>query len=138
MPTTLPPYVLPPLAFPHRRLAALAGRAPIGGAREIALACYLVARLSGDRLAGALGEDAGTARVAGAKAWLASLALPAPVRAPITRCLDLTTTGTVVELATELRALSAAIAEHLEPAARADLDALASQAAQRPAEALPA
>src|SRR5215216_5312955 len=48
VPVTLPPYALPAPVFRFRNLATLAGRAPIGGAREVALACFVAARLAND------------------------------------------------------------------------------------------
>ena len=48
VPVTLPPYALTAPVFRFRHLAALAGRAPIGGAREVALACFVAARLVSD------------------------------------------------------------------------------------------
>src|SRR3954453_19876564 len=48
VPVTLPPYALPTPVFRFRHLASLAGRAPIGGAREVALACFVAARLVSD------------------------------------------------------------------------------------------
>ena len=122
----LPRYALPPLAFPYRHLASLAGRAPIGGAREVALACFLVARLAGDRLA-ALPDGSRAVRGTGARGWLSTLSLPVPVRAPVAQCLELTASGTLPDLASALVALSATAADYLEPAARAELDHLAGQ-----------
>jgi hypothetical protein len=125
--TTLPPYALPPLAFPFRHLAALAGRAPIGGAREVALACFLAARLASDRLAGVMTADSVSARGVGARGWLATLAVPAPVRASLARSLELCTSGSLAELAAEFTVLGQAAGEYLEPAARGELDRLAAQ-----------
>src|SRR5690349_12491010 len=47
---TAPPYALSSPAFRFRALAVLAGRAPLGGQREVALATYLAARLADDCL----------------------------------------------------------------------------------------
>jgi hypothetical protein len=96
--TTLPPFALPPLSFPFRHLAALAGRAPIGGAREVALGCFL-----------------------------AALALPTTVRAPLTHCFEVTVEGTTADLAAGLAALAAAAAGYLDPGARGELDLLAAR-----------
>jgi len=46
-----PPYALAPTSFRFPALAALAGRAPLGGQREVVLAAYVVARLAHDTLA---------------------------------------------------------------------------------------
>ena len=129
MQTTLPPYALPPLVFPFRHLAALAGRAPIGGAREVALACFLAARLAADRLGGPLTTESATARGQGARGWLATLAVPAPVRASLSSALELSAAGSLGDLAAEIGVLAQAAGEYLEPAARGELDHLAVQLA---------
>src|SRR3954452_10965806 len=87
---TLPPYALPTPVFRFRHLAALAGRAPIGGARGGALACFVAARLVSDccDLTLALDDESRAARCAGAKAWLGTVAIPAPVRTPVARCAE--------------------------------------------------
>ena len=125
--TPLPRFALPPLAFPYRQLAAVAGRAPIGGAREVALACFLAARLADDRLEAPMPDGGAAARGLGARMWLSSLALPAPVRGPLTRCLELSAEGSLPDLAAAVSALAVASASHLEPAARAELDLLAAR-----------
>ncbi|HZO17669.1 MAG TPA: hypothetical protein VFB46_01685 [Gemmatimonadaceae bacterium] len=88
---SLPPFAVPPNRFPFRALAVRAGRAPLGGEREVALAAFMVARLSRD----ALGEHATageqrTKRATAAKAWLTSLAVPAPARQALVRAIDAT------------------------------------------------
>ena len=89
MQPTLPPYAVPPVHFPFRALAARAGRAPLGGEREVALGALMVARLARD----AIGENElpialRKERAAAARTWLASLALPARARSPLTRLLE--------------------------------------------------
>jgi hypothetical protein len=125
--TSVPPYALPALEFPCRHLAALAGRAPIGGAREVALACFLAARLATawtrEPLAGDLSADRG----AGARSWLATLALPAPIRVPLARCLECVGAGSAEALTAALVALSEAAAPFLDPASRAELDQIAAR-----------
>src|SRR5438046_767099 len=86
-----PPYALSSPAFRFRALASLAGRAPLGGQREVALATFLVARLVDDCLPESeLAPAARRERSAAARGWLASVALPGPVRAPLTKLADLT------------------------------------------------
>src|SRR6476659_6098372 len=82
VPVMLPPYALSAPVFKFRHLATLAGRAPIGGAREVALACFVAARLAADCCDPALDldEPARAARCAGAKLWLGTIAIPSPVR----------------------------------------------------------
>jgi len=89
--TLLPPFAVPPIRFPCRALAARAGRASLGGEREVAMAALMVARLAGDALGPralevALREE----RAAAAKAWLASIAVPARARPALGRALDAT------------------------------------------------
>ena len=132
MPVTLPPYALPAPAFRFRNLAALAGRAPIGGAREVALACFVAARLVNDCCDPMLGldEEARAARCAGAKGWLGTIALPSPVRTPVARLAEASANGHPEAMAPLVTALAKAADSFLDPAARAELDALASTLAK--------
>jgi hypothetical protein len=122
------PYALATPSFPFRHLAALAGRAPIGGAREVALGCFMAARLAAERGASgpALSDEARSERAASAKSWLGTLTLPASVRAPIARCIESSAKGSPAVVARDLVALSAACASYLDGASRAELDALAA------------
>ena len=123
------PYALDSLRFPLPALAALTGRLPLGGGREVALAALLVARLAQGVLPdeGLAAADR-TTRAATAKVWLASLALPAPTRVPFARCLDATATSPLAT-AGALRSLIAAINSHLDGAAVQELEKLARQLA---------
>ena len=87
-----PPYALAAPRFRFRALAALAGRSPLGGEREIALATLMAARL----VVGALPpqplpQGVRITRANGARVWLAALALPAPLRQSLARLVDATT-----------------------------------------------
>lgn len=87
----LPPFAVPPIRFPFRALAARAGRAPLGGEREVALAALMIARLSCDALGQhAHGPAQRAERARAAKAWLASLAIPARARPALARAIDAT------------------------------------------------
>jgi hypothetical protein len=86
---TAPPYALAPTNFRFPALASLAGRAPLGGQREVVMATYVVARLAHDTLAArGISVETRTNRVAHARTWLASLALPAPARAALQRAIE--------------------------------------------------
>lgn len=124
----LPPYALAAPTFPFPHLAGLAGRAPIGGAREVALACFVAARLAVECTPGVADPDdpARVARVAGAKVWLGTLTLPAELRVPLLRCLESTAQGPARAVAQELSALATVGAAYLDGASRAELDALAA------------
>ena len=129
VPVTLPPYALAAPVFRFRNLAALAGRAPIGGAREVALACFVAARLVDDCCDPALhlDEEARAARCTGAKGWLGTIAIPAPVRAPVAKLAEASANGHPESMAPLVKALAKAADSFLDPAARAELDALASR-----------
>jgi hypothetical protein len=121
------PYSLERLAFPFPALAALAGRLPLGGGREVALATLLVARLaSGVHPATPLGTPDRVARAASAKVWLASLALPAAARPPLARCIE-ATAGSAAQVAAALRSVLAVTNTHLDAPALLELEAFARQ-----------
>lgn len=123
------PYALETLRFPFPALAALAGRLPLGGGREVALASLLVARLAQGVAAGeSLPAAERASRAAGAKVWLASLALPATTRVPFARCVE-STTGTPSQVAGTLRSLVAAAGAHLDGPSVQELERLARQLA---------
>ena len=123
------PFALETLRFPFPALAALAGRLPLGGGREVALASLLAARLA---LSVSTGESLPPAdrasRAAAAKVWLASLALPATTRVPFARCVE-STTGTPLQVAGALRSLVAAAGAHLDGPSVQELEKLARQLA---------
>jgi len=120
----VPPYALSSAAFRFRALASLAGRAPLGGPREVVLATYLVARLVDDcvpekQLPVAAREERSTA----ARGWLANIALPAPVRTALTKLAESTAHGT--DIGPTLASVSTATSSYLDAAARTELDRLA-------------
>ncbi|HET9808221.1 MAG TPA: hypothetical protein VFQ66_00900 [Candidatus Limnocylindria bacterium] len=87
----LPPFAVPPIRFPFRALAARVGRAPLGGEREVAMAALMVARLAGDALKDpGMDGPARSERATAAKAWLASIAVPARARPGLARAFDAT------------------------------------------------
>jgi hypothetical protein len=119
-----PPFALSPIAFAFPALAGLAGRLPLGAGREVALAVLTVARLGAvllppDSLAG----EERHARAAAARVWLASLALPAPLRVPLARAIDASATGPM-PMSGALRAVAAAAGSHLDDGASLELDRL--------------
>ena len=128
MPNSLPPYALSSPTFPFPHLANLAGRAPIGGAREVALACFVAARLAADCAPALfeLDEPGRAARSTGAKGWLGTLTLPPTLRAVLLRCLESTADGSPATIGRELSELAAAGSGYLDAGSRAELDALAA------------
>ena len=123
------PYSLERLEFPFPALAALAGRLPLGGGREVALASLLVARLAqGLRGSDAMSAPDRVARAASAKVWLASLALPATTRVPFARCVE-STASTPLQVAGALRSLITAASPHLDGPSVHELERLTRQLA---------
>jgi hypothetical protein len=119
-----PPYALAPTPFRFPALASLAGRAPLGGDREVALATYLAARLAHDALADrGLSQPIRAERAVGAKSWLATLSLPAAIRTPLARLVE-ASGGDARGVAPALRAVIAAATSRLDPASRLELNRL--------------
>ena len=131
MPVTLPPYALSAPVFRFRHLAALAGRAPIGGAREVALACFVAVRLVSDCCDPTLDIDeaARAARCAGAKGWLGTIAIPSPVRTPVAKLAEASATADPTVMAPLVSSLARAAETFLDAASRAELDVLAARLA---------
>jgi hypothetical protein len=126
VPPLLPPYAIAAPTFRFRHLASLAGRAPIGGAREVALACFVAARLAVES-GGSLDADpdARVARATAARTWLGTLSLPPTVRTPLLRCAELSGEGAAAAMGREVTVLATAAATFLDAPSRGELDALA-------------
>lgn len=119
------PHALEALHFPFPALAALAGRLPLGGGREVALAALLTARLAeGATVDEELPVAERVSRASAAKVWLASMALPATTRAPFTRLVD-ATSGSPAQVGVAMRSVVAAIASYLDAPATQELERLA-------------
>jgi hypothetical protein len=131
VPVMLPPYALSAPVFKFRHLATLAGRAPIGGAREVALACFVAARLASDCCDPALDldEPSRAARCAGAKLWLGTIAIPSPVRTPVAKLAEATATANPATMAPLVSVLTRAAESFLDAASRSELDQLATRLA---------
>lgn len=121
-----PPYGLAPVPFRFAALAALAGRAPLGGQREVALATYLSVRLADDVVAErGLSKVTRAERAGHARSWLSTLALPAPIRPALVRLIDASATEPAAT-GQAVRGVIAVTAAFLDPAARLELDQLAT------------
>jgi hypothetical protein len=120
-----PPYALAPTSFRFAALAALSGRAPLGGQREVALAIYLSARLAHDVLPEqAVGAHIRSERAGHARSWLSTVVLPAPVRPTVTALVD-ASAGDRTMVGPAIRAVIAASSVFLDAASLAELDQLA-------------
>jgi hypothetical protein len=121
----LPPYAVPAPVFRFPALAALAGRRPLGGEREVALAVFVCARLIVGMLPGSLfAPDARARRAAGARTWLAAVALPGPAKVPVGGLMDAIAQDDVDAVRAALRTLIEAIGRTLDPPSRRELERL--------------
>jgi hypothetical protein len=124
------PYSLEPATFPFPALATMAGRAPLGGPRELALACFLVARIAGGEHSQGLGGEQRRQRAQGAKHWLSSAAISAPLRTALSRLADASAEGDRSGLGPALDSVMTVTANQLESAARLELGRLAQTIAE--------
>ena len=117
-----PPYALASPRFRFRALAALAGRSPLGGEREVALATLLAARLVVGALPPSpLPQPVRIVRANGARAWFAALAVPPLFRQSLTRLMDATTSVDGDGLEATLRSVIEVSAPHLDAPALTEL-----------------
>ena len=128
-----PPYSLATPSFRFPALAALAGRAPVGGDRELVLSCLMSVRLA----AGAVGPNplpvvVRVERSANAKTWLASLALPVPARVPFTRLADAAAGEDIAPLRAALQRVISACTPVLDAASRQEAERFAAAVAAAP------
>ena len=120
-----PPYALAPTPFRFPALASLAGRAPLGGEREVALATYLAARLAHDALAErGIPQPIRAERAVSAKSWLSTLSLPASTRSALVKLVE-ASGADANGVAVALRGVIAATSNRLDRGARSELDRLA-------------
>jgi hypothetical protein len=131
---SIPPYALAAPEFRFRALAALAGRAAIGGARELVLAVLLGARLVDGTIGDPpLAASMRRARANAARAWLAALALPPSVRSTLARLVEATAGEDRDVLRDAWEAVVALATPSLDIAARAELRRLSAGIAAQPA-----
>ena len=127
------PYSLAAPTFPFKALTAAAGRLPIGGEREIALAALMAARLASGLLPPApLCISTRESRAAGARIWFSTLTLPAATRAPIARLVDATEGEDRMRVAAAMAEVALAATQVLDRRSRAELEAIVAEL-ERPA-----
>jgi len=126
-----PPYALSSPVFRFRALASHAGRAALGGDREIALACFAVARLAGGMVAPfVLTPSDAVTRVANTKQWLSSLNLPAAHRAACIAVADAVSAGTRRPVVHALSGLIEVAVRNLDQGSIAELHELMAEIGQ--------
>jgi hypothetical protein len=123
-----PPYALAQNSFPLPALAAYAGKAALGGEREVALACFVIARLAAGLLPPyTLTTELRGKRAAACRSWLASQAVPAAVRGHLLAAVESTASSERGAIAAAVRALKTHAAKYLDGGAAQELDSIAEQ-----------
>ncbi|MFP5354107.1 MAG: hypothetical protein ACLGIK_02990 [Gemmatimonadota bacterium] len=120
-----PPYALAPVAFRFRALAALAGRLPLGGERELAMTLLMGARLAdGCTARECFPAEPRKARAVGARHWIGALSLPAPARSAALQVAEASAGESKEGVATALDRLVAIATPLLDPPSRVELKQL--------------
>ena len=124
----LPPFAIQTPQFRFRALASHAGRAALGGDREVALACFAVARLGAGLLPPVmLAAGDAAARAAATRNWLASLTLASPARSAAAAAIDAIASGNRRAAAESVRDLAAAAGPQLDVASANEIRELAEE-----------
>jgi len=109
----------------------MAGHAPLGGPREVALACFLVARIAADVVNGSmLSDEQRQGRVQGAKHWLGTAAVPPNVRTALIRLAEASVLGEGDAMKTALDSVMTVTANQLDSGPRLELGRLAQAIAK--------
>jgi hypothetical protein len=121
------PYSLEPTAFAFPSLAAMVGRAALGGPREAAMACLLVGRVVRDAvvLRDQLTPEQLKQRALTAKHWLGAAAIQPQLKTALGRLADATSSGDAAALKVALDGVMTVTANHLDQGARLELGRLA-------------
>ena len=121
------PYALEPTAFSFPAIAAMAGRAGLGGPRELALACLLIVRIVRDAasMRDSLSAEQLKHRATGAKHWLGAAAIPQATKSSLSRLADATCTGDASAIKSALDGVMTVTANDLDSGARLELGRLA-------------
>jgi hypothetical protein len=120
-----PRFALATPRFRFRALAAFAGRASLGGDREVAMACLVAGRLAAAMLAPySITPSDSKARSVAAKQWLASLSVPATVRATLVNLADAVASGSRTAAAAALTVILTVAAHSMDEASASELRAV--------------
>jgi hypothetical protein len=120
------PFALDTPTFAFASLAALAARAPLGGAREVALAAFATARMANEVRPDGLTAEERQARGAAARRWLSTLSLGDPARKAFSE-LAAATERDGPATAVALRHVIDVTGSQLDAPSRADLERLAKE-----------
>ena len=120
-----PPYALSTPVFRLKALASHAGRAALGGDREVALACFAVARLALGLLPPfMLAPGDAALRITNTRQWLSSLNVPSSARAACTAVTDAVATNNKRMTVHAISGLIEASIRHLDQTSVAELHEL--------------
>jgi hypothetical protein len=123
-----PRFALAAAHFRFRALAAFAGRAALGGDREVALACLVVARLASGMLAPFDIQTADAkSRSAATKQWLSALSLPSSIRIPLTHVADAVATGNPTATGAALERMLVAVSRNIDEASAGEIRAIVAE-----------
>jgi hypothetical protein len=126
------PYALDTPSFAFAATATFAAKAALGGAREIALAAYVTARMADDVVAQRqLSAESRHARASNARRWLSTLAIAEPARRAFTDLVAATEVD-APETAAALRRVIEVTATVLDAPSRGELDRLARELEAQP------
>ena len=121
-----PRYSLEEPFFPFPALAAAAGRAALGGPREVTLACLMSARLAVALVEPLeISSECNRERADRARHWSGTLAVPGEVRAMLMRVIELAGRSDRAAAAAAIGGLSAVAAPHLDEDSRSELASVA-------------
>jgi hypothetical protein len=128
-----PRFSLATPRFRFRALAACAGRASLGGDREVAMACLVGARMASAMLAPySIPLTDSKSRSAAVKQWLASLSLPLAIRTALGHLADTVSSGDRTAAGDALLALVVAAAQQIDEPSASELRALIADLAPQP------
>jgi hypothetical protein len=128
-----PRYTLATPVFRFRALAALSGRASLGGDRETLVACLQLGRLcAGILFPYEISRDLTTERTENTKQWLSSLAVPSGIRSTAFGIFGALSGLDRARCAIAFTDLVKAAAAQLDEASRAELNALLMELSASP------
>ena len=126
MKTPRHPFALDTPTFAFASLAALAARAPLGGAREVAIVAFATARMAEDVRDGEHTLEERQVRAAAARRWMTTLSIAEPVRRAFTDLIAATERDGAATGAA-LRRVMDVTGGQLDAPSRSDLERLARE-----------
>ncbi|HET9425721.1 MAG TPA: hypothetical protein VFO55_10150 [Gemmatimonadaceae bacterium] len=120
------PYALDTPVFSFASLAALAARAPLGGAREVAVATFAAVRMAEELRPDGLPVEERQARAAAGRKWMSTLSLAEPVKRALLELIAATERDASATAAA-LRRVTEVTGGGLDAASRSEVERLARE-----------